>query len=141
MIYLWLLELHVCWILSWIHRSSELCLFSLSLSLVCAVINIRRCSPISFKHAPLWCLLFDPHRTIYQSNLGGPIKENKPLKTHLPTEGSLHYQVEYHVRLKKKFKKKLLVSSISRTGQNFINCFSWVGIHGIYYILKMGNQI
>jgi len=26
-------------------------------------------------------------------------------------------------------------------GQNFINFFSWVDIHGIYYIVKNGNQI
>ena len=25
-------------------------------------------------------------------------------------------------------------------GQNFINFFSWVDIHGIYYIVRNGNQ-
>ena len=26
-------------------------------------------------------------------------------------------------------------------GQNFINSFSWVNLHGLYYIMKNGNQI
>ena len=34
------------------------------------VINIWSHSSISFKHVSLWCLLFDPHRTTYQSNVG-----------------------------------------------------------------------
>ena len=34
------------------------------------VINIWRCSPISFKHKSLWCLLFDPHRAIYRLHIG-----------------------------------------------------------------------
>ena len=32
-----------------------------------AVVNIWRCNPISFNHVCLWCFLFDPHRTAYQS--------------------------------------------------------------------------
>ena len=33
-------------------------------------IHIQRDSPISFKHVSLCYLLFDPHRTSYQSNIG-----------------------------------------------------------------------
>jgi hypothetical protein len=33
------------------------------------VINIQTCSPIFCKHVCLWCLLFDPHQTTYQSNV------------------------------------------------------------------------
>jgi hypothetical protein len=46
------------------------------------VIDIWRRGPISFEHVSLRCLLFDPHWTTYQMNLKGPIKKNKPLKTH-----------------------------------------------------------
>ena len=45
-----------------------------------AVINIWRHSPISFKHVFLWCLLVDPCRTAYQSNLGGLIKKTSHLR-------------------------------------------------------------
>ena len=39
-------------------------------------------------------------------------------------------------------KKNLhFLSCITKTGQIFINLFSWVDIHNIYYIIKTGNQI
>ena len=34
------------------------------------VIGIWRHSPISCEHVSWWCLLFDPHRTTYHSNIG-----------------------------------------------------------------------
>ena len=37
-------------------------------------------------------------------------------------------------------KNLLLVICITKMGQNFINFFSWVDIHDIYYIVKTGNQ-
>ena len=37
--------------------------------------NSWRCSPISFKHVYLWCLLVGPHWTTYQSNLGVRLKK------------------------------------------------------------------
>ena len=39
------------------------------------VINIWRRGPISFKRVSLWCLLFGPYRTTYQSNLGAQLKK------------------------------------------------------------------
>ena len=33
------------------------------------------------------------------------------------------------------------LSCISKTGKTFINYFSWVDIHNIYYIVKICNQI
>ena len=38
-------------------------------------------------------------------------------------------------------KNLLLVSCITKMGQNFINFFSWVDIHGIYYTQKMVTNI
>jgi hypothetical protein len=38
-------------------------------------------------------------------------------------------------------KNLLFLSCITKMGQNFINFFSWVDIHGIYYIVKIYNQI
>ena len=35
----------------------------------------------------------------------------------------------------------LFLSCITKMGQTFINFFSWVDIHGIYYIVKFDNQI
>ena len=56
----------------------------------------------------------------------------------LHTTGSpLHCQVEHHVRDKNFF----FLSCITKMGQNFNNFFSWGDIHGIYYILKIHNQI
>jgi hypothetical protein len=43
------------------------------------VIEIWRRSPISFEHVSLRCLLFDPHRTTYPSNIKVQLK-NEPLK-------------------------------------------------------------
>ena len=37
-------------------------------------------------------------------------------------------------------KNLLLVICITKMGQNFINFFSWVDIHGIYYIVENNNQ-
>ena len=37
-------------------------------------------------------------------------------------------------------KNLLFLSCITKIGQNFIDCFSWVDIHGIYYIVKFDNQ-
>ena len=56
--------------------------------------------------------------------------------TKLPDEGALHCQVEHHVRDQKNL---FFLSCITKMGQNFINFFSWVDIHGIYYIVKIGN--
>ena len=39
------------------------------------LINIWRCSPISIKHVSLWYLLFHPHRTTYQPNIGFRIRK------------------------------------------------------------------
>jgi hypothetical protein len=38
-------------------------------------------------------------------------------------------------------KNLLLVICITKTSQNFINFFSWVDIHGTYYIVENDNQI
>ena len=38
-------------------------------------------------------------------------------------------------------KNLLFLSCITKMDQNFINIFSWVDIHNIYYILKLHNQI
>jgi hypothetical protein len=38
-------------------------------------------------------------------------------------------------------KNLFFLSCITKMGQNFINCFSWVDIHGIYYLPKIRNQI
>ena len=38
-------------------------------------------------------------------------------------------------------KNLLFLNCITKMGQNFINVFSWVDLHNIYYIGKMGNQI
>ena len=46
-------------------------------------INFWRRSPTSFKHVSLWCfLLFDPHGSTYQSNLGVHLRKSS-LKTYL----------------------------------------------------------
>ena len=37
-------------------------------------------------------------------------------------------------------KRILLLSWITKMGQNFIVFFPWVDIHGIYYTIKNGNQ-
>ena len=47
------------------------------------VIEIWKCSPISFEHVPFWCLLIDPHQTTYQSNIGIWWRKKSPLNTHL----------------------------------------------------------
>ena len=49
-----------------IHMSSQLCV-----TIECRrVVDVWRCSPISFKHVSLWCLLLDPRqRTAYRSNM------------------------------------------------------------------------
>ena len=54
------------------HNSSyEKCYAQLcSLSSVEWLINIWRRSPITFKYVCLWCLVFDLHKTTYQSNVG-----------------------------------------------------------------------
>ena len=44
------------------------------------VINIWRHGPISFSHVSMWCSLFDPNWTTYQSNKG-PIKETSQLRS------------------------------------------------------------
>ena len=72
LIWVWLWDVHLCWLLKWIHMSSQLCSL---LSVIRVVIDIWRRSPIPFKHVSLWCLLFDPHQTTYQSNVGGLIKK------------------------------------------------------------------
>jgi len=51
----------------------------------------------------------------------------------------VHSIVKLNTMCKKK--NPLFLSCITKMGQNFINFFSWVDIHGIYYILKNGNQI
>lgn len=38
-------------------------------------INFWRCSPVFSKHVFLRCLLFDPHETRYQSNLGVQLRQ------------------------------------------------------------------
>jgi hypothetical protein len=36
----------------------------------CVVTNFFRHSAISYKYVSLWCLLFDPHLSTHQSNIG-----------------------------------------------------------------------
>ena len=62
----------------------------------------------------------------------------KTMTMEVPWGGALHCQVEHHVRYKKNL---LFLSCITKMDQNFINFFSWVDIHDIYYILKIHNQI
>ena len=38
-------------------------------------------------------------------------------------------------------KNLLFLSCTTKMGQNFINFFSWVDIHGIYYMVKVDNQM
>ena len=58
-------------IFSWIYRSYQLC----SLLWSSLVSKIWRCSPISFKHASLWCWFYAPHLTTHQPNARCPIKK------------------------------------------------------------------
>ena len=51
--------------------------------------------------------------------------------------GSVHCQVEHHVPPNKIY---FMVICITKMGWYFINFFSWVDIHRIYYIVKNGNQ-
>jgi membrane associated rhomboid family serine protease len=76
LIKLWLLEVHVCWILNWIHKFSIVCTIECRV-----VIKIWRHSPISLKHVSLWHLLFNSHWTIYQSNIGGLIRKTSHLRS------------------------------------------------------------
>ena len=51
-------------------------------SIECRVVmKIQRHSPVSFSlftHVYLWCLLFDPHRTTYQFNIGVQVRRGIP---------------------------------------------------------------
>ena len=61
---LWTSQVHVCWLLDWIHE-----VLPIVFTIECrVVVNIWRRSPIFLKHVSLWCLLFDPCQTKYQSN-------------------------------------------------------------------------
>jgi len=64
-----LLKVHVCWFLDF--RSSQLFTFN------CGVINKTwRCSLLPFEHVSLWCLFFDPHPIIHQSNIAVQSKKS-----------------------------------------------------------------
>ena len=56
-----------------------------------------------------------------------------------PRRGGGHCIVKFNTMCGQK--NLLLVSCIIKMGQNFINWFSWLDIHDIYYIVKNGNQI
>ena len=71
LIWLWLLEVHVCWVLkldTWVFPSVY--------TIECReVIHTQRYGPISFRHVSLWGWIFDLHRTTYQSNLGVTLRK------------------------------------------------------------------
>ena len=62
----WKSEVHDCWFLNWVHRSSRLC----SLLNVECLLKSEDILQSLLNHVSLWCLLFDTHQTTYQSNLG-----------------------------------------------------------------------
>ena len=59
------------------------------------VIDIWRRSPMSSEHESLWCLPFDPHWSIYQSNIGAWIRIWTIEDSSTLTLRSLPYQVEF----------------------------------------------
>ena len=56
-----------CTLIPWIGFEGPLIVFTIDCRLL---MNTYWCSPISFEHVSLWCLLSDTHGTTYQSNLG-----------------------------------------------------------------------
>ena len=64
--WLCLSEVHGCWFINYIHRSSQLC----SLLVWSCKIKIEDTVQISFKHVSLWWLFFDPHQSTHKSNIG-----------------------------------------------------------------------
>lgn len=54
------IEVHVCWFLTWMHMCSQFCSL---LSVSGVVSKVWGYSPISSEHVSLWWLFFNPHQT------------------------------------------------------------------------------
>ena len=64
-----------------------------------------RCSPISFEHASLWCLFFNPNCTAHHSNIGVPFQTRHWRTPHilwmssdLPPYLLVHWVTSHHVQ-------------------------------------------
>ena len=60
LVYLWLLEMHVCWFLDWIQKSSQLKQWIELEDVVWSCLKMW-----------VWCLFFNPHLTTCQLNTSG----------------------------------------------------------------------